>query len=91
MNDITINIDFKNINSKQDLHETLRKELIGVEYYGNNLDALYDALTSVKGVHLNFENFSLLSDRLGTYFDKFVKMILSATDTNPNLEITISY
>ncbi len=91
MSDRIISIDCNSINSKQDLHEALRRELVGVEYYGNNLDALYDALTSVKGVHLNFENFSLLSERLGTYYDKLVKLILSATDANPELEITISY
>lgn len=91
MSEKFIRIDCDTISNKQDLHEVLRKELADVEYYSNNLDALYDALTSVKGVHLNFENFSLLSDRLGAYYDKLLKVIVSATDANPDLEITLSY
>ena len=38
-------IDIRNINTKKELHEILREVLPLPDYYGNNLDALYDVLT----------------------------------------------
>ena len=38
-------IDIRNINTKKELHEILREVLPLQDYYGNNLDALYDVLT----------------------------------------------
>jgi len=39
-------IDVKELDNLQQMHEQLRKQLQFPEYYGNNLDALYDMLTS---------------------------------------------
>lgn len=39
-------IDVKELDNLQQMHEQLRKELQFPENYGNNLDALYDMLTS---------------------------------------------
>ena len=38
-------IDIRNINTKKELQEILREVLPLPDYYGNNLDALYDVLT----------------------------------------------
>nr|1X1W_D Chain D, Barstar [Bacillus amyloliquefaciens]1X1W_E Chain E, Barstar [Bacillus amyloliquefaciens]1X1W_F Chain F, Barstar [Bacillus amyloliquefaciens] len=38
-------INGEQIRSISDLHQTLKKELALPEYYGENLDALWDALT----------------------------------------------
>ncbi len=40
-------LNLTNINSKQELHEYLEKELGFPYYYGKNLDALYDCLTDI--------------------------------------------
>ena len=39
-------IDFKNINSRKDFYLQLRKKCELPEYFGDNLDALWDVLTS---------------------------------------------
>ena len=39
-------IDVKELDNLQQMHEQLRKQLQFPENYGNNLDALYDMLTS---------------------------------------------
>lgn len=38
-------IDIRNINTKKEFHDILRSALPLPDYYGNNLDALYDVLT----------------------------------------------
>jgi len=86
-----VNIDCSMIATKTDLHSVLREAIGSSDYVGNNLDALYDVLTSVKGLQLNFENFSILSDKLGDYYDRLVKVIVAASNNNPDLKVTISY
>ncbi len=50
-------IDLKGITTKEELHALLRKELPLPEYYGDNLDAFYDALTEQgEGWNLIFYN-----------------------------------
>ena len=50
-------IDLKNVTSKEELHTTLSRELPLPDYYGNNLDALYDVLTEEgEGWNLIFYN-----------------------------------
>ena len=44
MNNIVI--DFKNINSRKDFYLQLRKKCELPSYFGDNLDALWDVLTS---------------------------------------------
>ena len=91
MNEKYVNLDCGMITTKSDVHSVLRQAIGSPEYVGNNLDALYDVLTSVKGLQLNFENFSILSDRLGDYYDRLVKVIVAASNNNPDLKVTISY
>ena len=44
---IRIEIDFSKARSREDIHEILKFSLNLPNYYGNNLDALYDCLTTV--------------------------------------------
>ena len=50
-------LDLKDVKTKTDLHELLSRELPLPDYYGNNLDALYDVLTEEgEGWNLIFYN-----------------------------------
>ena len=42
-------IDCARIHSREDLHAVFREALTFPEWYGNNLDALYDCLTEISG------------------------------------------
>ena len=44
---MNFSIDFTNIRSYADIHGELKKSLSLPEYYGENLDALYDSLTDM--------------------------------------------
>ena len=41
-----IELDLNTFETKEDVHSFLAEEMEFPEYYGNNLDALYDVLTS---------------------------------------------
>ena len=52
MNNKVYEIDIRNIKTKQEFHERLKEIMPLPDYYGNNLDALYDVLTE-EGDNLN--------------------------------------
>jgi len=64
----TVIIDGKTILSKEDLHEHIARELDFPEYYGRNLDALFDCLSEIsRPVCFTIEEQELLEDSLGQY------------------------
>lgn len=63
-------------------HEYLQEELELPEYYGKNLDALYDCLTSFSDVEFAiFEQDSL-------YWRKVKKVFLQAAKVNEKIAVT---
>ena len=60
-------LDFKDIKNKKELHQYLKQELSFPDYYGSNLDALYDMLTCFEeGTTIeiiNFSNFKNLEEK----------------------------
>ena len=48
----TVIIDISELETPADLHEIIKLKLDLPEYYGRNLDALHDVLTSVSSLHL---------------------------------------
>ena len=58
-------IDCSLFDSKLSLHEYLKKELNFPEYYGKNLDALFDLLTErIEETEIIIENFDKLKENL---------------------------
>lgn len=56
-----IKIDFKNIDNEKEFYEIIRNKLDLPEYFGDNLDALWDSITGyielpIKIRFLNFNN-----------------------------------
>lgn len=52
---MTITIDGLSIKKKEDFYANIKTELNVPEYFGNNLDALYDILQNIQIVYrLNF-------------------------------------
>ena len=66
------NIDFKNINSRETLHNKLKKSLKFPEYYGMNLDAFWDCLTDIidHGVVITLDNFDYIEEYDAQYAKK---------------------
>lgn len=57
----TINIHFEEISDYDDLYQTLKKKLSLPDYFGNNLDALYDTISGEieLPLHLNLVDLSV--------------------------------
>lgn len=61
-----IQLDCLHMTDKETLHDYIAKELNLPEYYGRNLDALYDCLTELAPCELTLKNTDVLS-ALGRY------------------------
>jgi ribonuclease inhibitor len=71
-----IHIDGALINSEQDFHKVISSALDFGPYYGNNLDALWDMLSSgaAGGVVLHWKDADISRQRLGPIFDTIIRL-----------------
>ena len=85
---MNVTIDCTAITSREDLHRTFSEALSFPAWYGNNLDALHDQLTSLSGT-LRLENWELAEERLGKYGLSAKKVILHAALENEDLLVIL--
>ncbi|MBD7911554.1 MULTISPECIES: barstar family protein [Clostridium] len=91
MNEIIL--DGREFTSKKELHEILKSKLKLPDYYGNNLDALWDCLTTDVELPMTIEwiNFSNSKELLGEYAEQTKKVFMDASDfLEEDLNITIN-
>ena len=81
-------IDCTRIHSREDLHAIFREALAFPEWYGDNLDALYDCLTEIsETTRLHLVNWADAESRLGPYARAAKRAILEAATQNSNLAV----
>ena len=81
-------IDLAGVTTKAELHDILVKELPLPEYYGHNLDALYDVLTdTTEAWNIIFYNTTTMEEALPDYLDNLKKLSARARKESPNLKI----
>ncbi len=89
---MTAIINGKTIDSRAGLHEVLRAELPLPDYYGKNLDALYDCLTDLhEDVRIEVRGVGTLKQRLGYYAHSFLIVLRRAAAENPHLKVKLRY
>ena len=77
---ITLNGD--NINSQETAHEYIREKLDSEEYHGDNLDALWDVLSTYdQPLEISFVNI----DDLNEYGDAIISVFEDAATDNINI------
>lgn len=82
-------IDGKEILSQEMLHDVLAGELEFPEWYGRNLDALYDCLTDMReDCEIRVVNTEDLGKHLDVYVRSFLRM-LKDTAENGRVHIVI--
>lgn len=81
-------IDCGAIRTQEDLHRIFRETLSFPDWYGNNLDALYDCLTDCSG-KLRLLNWAAAEEQLGAYGRKAKKVIAAAALHNTALDLYI--
>lgn len=75
--------------TREALHQHLARELAFPDWYGGNLDALFDCLTSVsEEVTITLDE-TALTESLGFYAQRVGKVLTRAAEKNPNLQIII--
>lgn len=85
-----ITIDCIGISDRDELHKTLADKLSFPEWYGENLDALYDCLTGIcDETMIIIENFDVLERLLDKYAISFKKVILKADEDNEKITVKI--
>ena len=77
-------LDFKGITDKEGLHDYLRSVLPLPDYYGRNLDALYDALTEMPLCMISLRHLEDL-ECLGDYALSFAETLEEAAASNLRL------
>lgn len=82
-----ITIDCTPIETPAQLHEQMAQALNFPDWYGNNLDAMFDCLTEVEDTELTLHNWHALEYRLGDYSGKVVYVFHCACEENPGLTV----
>jgi len=83
-------IDGRKMTDKATLHTYLKEQCKFPEYYGNNLDALYDVLTErFEPLEIRVEHAEELKETLCGYGEAFIETLQDAAAENKNLTIVI--
>lgn len=86
---MTIVLDGREMTSRRAAHDYLHRTLELPDYYGRNLDALYDLLTERSAeTTLLLKNVDEMKPLLGPYADALLSTLYHAALHNPSLEIT---
>ena len=79
-------IDGAAIETREQLHDELAEQLALPEYYGRNLDALFDCLTDLReDTELRLAHPEELFAHLGVYADVLQAVLRDACAENPHL------
>ena len=85
---MTVTLHGAQIADRTALHAALAEKLQFPVYYGANLDALHDALTSISTpTVLQIVDFPALEAALGAYAQRFVHVVFDAARENPNFTV----
>ena len=72
-------IDVSDVKSIPALHNTLKERLDFPDYYGANLDALFDILSEKeKHSSISFIGFEMMRNEIGEYADMVIKVFEDA-------------
>ncbi len=83
-------LDGKAMTDRAVAHTILAEALHLPEYYGRNLDALYDILTDIaEDTELIFRNPAAVETELGRYGTALLETLREAAEQNPYLTVTL--
>lgn len=77
------------IRSMEALYEIMESDLCFPEWFGGNLDALYDCLTDLDEAQITVYQWGALADSLGSKASGLKRVLLDAGMENPHLIVCI--
>ncbi len=84
-----LRLNAKMIKTRAQLHDALIKTFDFPDWYGRNLDALYDLLTSCVKTHFILENAEFIQLNLGRYGDLLLHVLQDAAKENSGFSFTL--
>ncbi len=84
-------IDASLFRSRRQAHGVMQQVFEGYEYYGNNLDALFDVLTSIRtDAEITVHALSQSEEYIEGYAERIRRVFLDAAEENPHLTLVFS-
>lgn len=84
----TYKLDISELHTKEAFHLAVGKMMSLPDYYGKNLDALFDCLTGLsEPSQIVLDHSSALEENLGDYGTRIRRMLAAAAKENPRLTI----
>ncbi|MBQ3405263.1 MAG: barstar family protein [Oscillospiraceae bacterium] len=81
-------LDGSEIFDREQLHDELQEKLELPEWYGRNLDALYDCLTDIaEKLEIRLINRDALEEHLGNYAERLVQVLTLAALENFSIRV----
>ena len=77
-------LDASRLRERGAAHEYLKAQLPFPDYYGKNLDALYDCLTDMDEAEIEFVNLDAGAE---SYFARVLSVFQEAAEHNPRLRL----
>ena len=85
-----VTLDGNKMIKEDDVHPYLKTQLNINEYYGNNLDALWDALSSFdRPLHIELIHAERMLKQAGNYGKSLIKVFEEAETENPNIHFRV--
>ncbi|MCI9144411.1 MAG: barstar family protein [Lachnospiraceae bacterium] len=83
-------LDGEKITDREMLHDILAEQLALPEWYGRNLDALYDCLTERReATEIRILQKSVLEERLGGYAKALENVLSAIAGENPEISVLV--
>lgn len=82
-------LDGRKMTDREQAHIYLKKKLSLPEYYGKNLDALYDCLTEMANAQIIVTYIPEMKDNLRRYADNILNVFEAAQEKNPKLSVVM--
>ena len=82
-------LDGKNMTTRKDAHDEIARVLELPEYYGRNLDALWDMLTTTTGTAV-LTGVAGMLNALGSYGCKLLKTFYDAAEENSRFDFRVA-
>ena len=80
-------IDCAALATPKEFHAALKQALNLPEWYGGNLDALYDCLTEMGPTEIDLFSCAMIRRNLDAYGDRLLQVFSDAAEANPDLTL----